>query len=202
MKIKDILLIVLFVTVLILGGFLNHYIGVYNSEKSWSKLWEAEADTVLKKWNDNAKQWEFSRLQYEASEKQLKEFLKEKDQELYELLKKKNVRDVTKIETVIKYDTIVNTIVKDGVHYATISDKWMEAHIISRPDSTSLKQQVNMPLTIIKGTDGRITAITPIPYIDVVELKGFTKIEPDRKRNWKYWIGGIIGGALIYSAAK
>lgn len=200
--IKDILLISLVLTCIVLFGFLNYYQKAYKSEKAWSSLWEAQADTLLKNWDAQSQQWEFSRLQYEATEKELRGFLKDRDKRLYELAKKKDVRDVTEIETVIKYDTTVNTVVRDNIHYATITDKWMEAHIISRPDSTSLKQQINMPLTILKGYDGRITATTPIPYIDVVELKGFTKIEPDRKRNWKYWVGGLIGGALIYGVTR
>lgn len=202
MKSKYILPIVLFIVAIIFATAMLHYKKAYETQTTQTGLWKAEADTITKKWNKNAKEWEFSRLGYQATEKQLKQFLKDKDAELYELAKKKTIREVTKIETVIKFDTIVNTIVKDGIHYATISDKWMQADIVSRPDSTSLKQQINMPLTISKGVDGRITASTPVPYIDIIELKGFTKIQPDKKRNWKYWVGGIVGGALIYGISK
>lgn len=198
-NIKDIVLLVLWVIAILIITF-----GAGRNDKIETviDLNEAFADSIRKEYNSKSKEWEFSRKQYEASEKILKEFLRKKDAELYELSKKKEVRDATKINTVIKFDTIVNTIVKDSIHYATITDKWMKAYIVSRPDSTSLDQQVKMPLTINKGFDGRITVTTPVPYVDIIELKGFTKVEPDRKRNWKYWVGGIIGGALVYGISR
>lgn len=202
MKTKDLAIIALLILSLIMWGSVRHYRTVAEDAKVKNNLLEAQADTIRKKWNGKAKQWEFSRLQYEANERQLRDFLKDKDAELYELAKRKDVRDVTKTELVVVRDTIVPTVVKDGVNYATITDKWMEAHIVSRADSTSLKQRINLPLTISKGYDGRITVATPVPYVEIVDLKGFTKIEPDRKRNWKYWVGGIIGGALVYVVVK
>ncbi len=202
MKIKDLAIIVLLILAIVLWGTVKHYRNAAESAKMESKLLEAQADTIKKEWNVKSEQWEFSRLQYEATSEQLRGFLKDKDAELYALAKRKDVRDVTKTEIVVQKDTIVNTVVKDGVHYATITDKWMEAHIVSRLDSTSLKQTISMPLIIQKATDGRITIQTPVPYVDIVDLRGFTKVKPDRKRDWKYIVGGIIGGALIYLVVK
>lgn len=159
-------------------------------------------DSIRKEYNAKEQQWEYSRLQYEDKEKKLIEFLEEKDQQLADLARRKTIRDVTVLEPVIRYDTIVNTVVREGVHYATIRDAWMEAHIVSRADSTSLQQQIHLPLRVQKETDGRITAATPVPYVDIVDLSGFTKIDPPKKNNWKYWVGGIVGGAVVYGVLK
>lgn len=202
MKIKDLTIIALLILTLIMWGSVRHYKNSLDDAKAKNNLLEAQADTIAKKWNSKSEQWEFSRLQYEANEAQLKRFLKDKDAELYALAKRKDIRDVTKTVIEIQKDTIVPTEVRDGIHYATITDKWMEAHIVSRADSTSLVQKISLPLTISKGYDGRIMVTTPVPYVDIADLKGFTKIAPQKKKNWKYWVGGIIGGALVYGVVK
>lgn len=198
MKTKSIIGIIVVILLAIGGWFMIKH----NPVKTLPTLNDAYADSIKKEWDAEAEQWEFSRLQYEATEKQLKQFLKDKDAELYALANKKEVRDVTKIEAIIKHDTIVETITMDSTRYATIKDEWTEEHITSRPDSTYRSLQIRMPLTILKGTDGRITVATPVPYVDIVDLRGFTKVDPVRKKNWKYIVGGVVGGVLVYGVVK
>lgn len=165
-----------------------------------------DVDSITKQWNEKERAWEYSRLQYEATTKELNAHLSARgdslSKALHALSRRPNVKDATLVTAVTKVDTIVKTVEKDGVYHSEYLTEYIRIRTNASRDSTAISLQMKLPLSISKEKDGRITVSTPVKEVEITELTGFTKVTPDRKRNWKYIVGGVVGGAIIYSATR
>lgn len=171
-------------------------------------LEKAEKDTLAYNFNKKTNEWEYSKQTYAAANGQLTDFLAEKDKELSELKKSKkaSVGIITKYET--RIDTVVNNIVGvdptniDSVRRATIIDKDYKADIVSWPNKTSLALVAWDSVKYSIGPDYRLVATHSSKLVKVTELNSFY-VKPDvKKKNWKYWAGAIIGGAIVYGITR
>lgn len=205
-KIKNTGLFVVILVVLFLVFRNNQLKKQRDTQAKWSDLWEAQADTILKQYSKSTKEWEYSKLGLIADHNTLKSFYKNREDSLSKVIRKlvndKKVKDVTVIETVTRVDTVVETKEVEGVYHSEYLTEYIQLKTEARKDSTDISLQMKLPLTISKSTDGRITVSTPVKEVEITELTGFTKVEPQKKKNWKYWVGGIVGGAVTYSIIK
>lgn len=199
-----VLLIAAIVVMRVLISFKNDTIEKLSDNNN---LLEAKIDTLDKSWNKQKNRYEYSKLLYIANEKNLKDQLKNLDTELATLKKKKPNTGTGIIETTTTIiDTVVinDTVSIKDTRVANISNQHYKALITSRIDSTelSIRMYDKMEADIDYKT-GRITIIHSNPYIEVTELKGFQISTPKQKsKNWKYIVGGIVGGSLIYLGTK
>lgn len=137
----------------------------------------------------------------------LRKSLVEKDADLAKMLKAGNKVGL-KTRTEVRIDTVVETInerdtILGDIRHATIQTKDYTANIISAPDSTRMSLTAIDTVRYSIGSDYRLRASHSWKDLQVVELESFYVKPPAApKRNWKFWVGAIAGGALVYGAMR
>lgn len=171
-------------------------------------LEKAAQDTLKYELNKKSGEWEYSKQTYIASNGQLTDFLAEKDKELYDLKKSKKAsvgiitKTVTRIDTIVKNLPPVDPTKPDTVRTARIENPHYTADIVSWPSKTSLGLSAYDSVKYSIGPDYRLVAKHSNPYVKVTELNSFY-VKPDKKpKNWKYIVGGILAGAVIYGITR
>lgn len=176
-------------------------------------LEKAAKDSLKYSLNKKSGEWEYSKQTFVAANGQLTDFLATQDAELAQLkkAKKASVGIVTKTET--RIDTIVLNLpseniagvdpsVSDSIRKASIVNPYYRADITSWPKRTSLALIAWDSVKYSIGPDYRLVARHSNPYVKVNELNSFY-VKPDvKKRNWKYWLGAIAGGAIVYGITR
>lgn len=170
-------------------------------------LWKAKTDTLVYRLNSKTQEWEYSKKTYSANEKELLNFLKETNEELAALKKQKGASVGIITKTVTRVDTVVKNIKipvggDSTVRRANIVNQHYEANIVSWPDTTSLKIRMWDKVKYSIGKDHRLIATYQNPYVTVEELESFYVTPDKKKKNWKYWVGAIAGGTVVYLLAK
>lgn len=184
----------------------NSHIKKENSElKQSNNLLEASKDSMSRKWNDDSKQWEYERQSFKAENKILEDYLKKNEKELYTVKKKYNAVVGIQSEAEVKIDTVLVTeldTVRDS-RIANVKNEWYEANIISKPDSTSLKLRAYSYSTYAIDEKGKLVVTEKNPYIEQKNINSFYVQPPkQRKKNFKYWVGAIAGGLIVYGISK
>jgi len=176
--------------------------------KDQISLEKAAQDTLKVELNKKTGELEYSKQTYVASNGQLTDFLAEKDKELYDLKKSKKATVGIITNTEYRIDTVVKNLPpdtvekKEGIRKATIVNEFYQADIVSKPDSTSMGLVAWDKVKYSLGPDYRLIAKHSNPYVKVTELNSFY-VKPDKKpKNWKYWAGAIVGGAVIYGVTR
>jgi hypothetical protein len=193
-------------TVLLVGYlFLNNYKlrQIVQNYEHVAALNEAHTDSLRTSFNKKTGEWESSRKAYLAEKAVLDKFLDEKEQELAKLRRKGadtggQVSGETRVDTVV-----VTKILPDSItRVATINAlPHYEAAVTSTPDSTRIKLMAYTNLTwdISKG---EINVSHNNPYLTITNTKAFYVTPKQKKSNWKWIAGGIIGAGVTYFVVK
>lgn len=190
-----------------IGIYINH-----NSKQDFKAqvaLLKTSLDSTKKTYNKEKGVWESSRQMWQADKDNLVAHLKSQhEKELADLAKKKDIREVITTKGELRVDTSVKTnvvYVKDTttgetqeVRNIALQDSFINLKVVSYPDTSNINLVANTDLMLKVTYDGMITATPTSPYLKVNEIKGFNKVQKPKKNNWKYIVGGILGGALVY----
>jgi hypothetical protein len=173
-------------------------------------LLRAGRDTLRSELNEKTGLVEYNKHAYVAEVGRLTDYLAEKDQELYKLRKYRGATFGASTTTTLRIDTVTNTI-RDTItvpgqeiRVANINDPYYTANIRSTPSTTSLSLTLT-PDSVLYwlGPDYRLNTSHSNKLVKVTELNSFyVKPPAQKKKNWKYWVGGLIGGAMVYGVAK
>lgn len=212
-KINKWITVSLLVVCTVLGGAL-YFINNSNQDlKSQITLVKTSLDSTKIKYNKDKGVWESQRKIYQADKDNLVHFLNEKDKQLAELAKKKDIREVIVTKSELRVDTVVDTrivYVKDTVtgkdievRNIALQDSFINLQVKSFPDSSNINLKANTDITLKVQYDGMITATPTSPYLKVNEIKGFNKVEKQKKRGWLYFFGGmLVSGGIIYGVTR
>lgn len=198
-------IVALLVIIVVLWIQLNNVKSRYEEEKQANSLLEASQDSSRKVYNEQTKEWEYHRQSFKATEAQLTEYLKAREKELYELKKKRKADVGIIVNTEAKIDTVVvNTIdtIRD-TRIANITTPYYKSRIESYPDSTKLSIKMVDTLSHSIGKDGLLITTNRNPHVDIVDQKAFyVAPKQQKKKNFKYWVGAIAGGLVVYGITK
>lgn len=168
-------------------------------------LGEAAQDSLVTYYNNELGTVVAERQALIAEREVLDEFLKEKQQELYEL-RKRSKADVGVIaHTETKVDTVVR-VVRDTVTNEVIGKVDKMPHYVlnykQKGDSLSTSLAIYNRQSVELLPSGKLRVINSNPYITVTELNSFYVQPPKKKnhtlRNIGIGVGiGIVGGILI-----
>lgn len=162
----------------------------------------ALTDTLTKEVNEDG-DTVYSKKTFIAEIGLLTDALAKKDAELAQLAKQKN-KVAIKTVTVTKYvdsgKTIIDTI-KD-TRSATIQNPHFTAKIVSSPQKTTLDLSARDTAIYAIDKQGYLKVKHSNPYLSVVDQNSFLVLPKHRTKNWKYIVGGIIAGGLVYGIAK
>lgn len=173
-------------------------------------LLKSGRDTLRSELNEKTGLVEYSKQAYVAEVGRLTDYLAEKDSELYKLRKDKGATFGASTTTTLRIDTVTNTI-RDTItvpgqeiRTAVIIDPYYTANIHSTPTNTRLQLELT-PDSVLYwlGPDYRLNTSHSNKLVKVTELNSFyVKPPAQKKKNWKYWVGGLIGGAVVYGASR
>jgi hypothetical protein len=167
-------------------------------------LAKAESDTLRVDTNKDGSK-EYSKDTYAVTDKDLLiAELSKKNKALAAMVQNKDKAGLRTITNTVYRDTgrtIIDT-VKD-TRTANIHTPYYDADIVSGPERTTL-DITRMTDTVAYNIDKnyRLHAKHSNPHVDVVELESFYVKPAVRKKNWKYVVGGIIAGGLVYGVTR
>lgn len=172
-----------------------------------ANLYKAKNDTLISAYNSKTGELEYSKQAYAAEIGTLTDFLAKNEAKLAQLQKdNKGAKFGISATTTMKIDTTVRnqpsskTDTCNDTRTATINAKYYDADIISKPNTTSLDLRVKPDsVSYVLDKNNRLKVIHSNRLFEVVELNSFYVNPPaQKKKNWKYWVGGIIGAGVVY----
>lgn len=167
-----------------------------------ANLDKALNDTITKSVDKNG-DTTYSKQAFIAEIGLLTDALAKQDLELARLAKEKNkvgVKVVTITKLVDSGKTIIDT-VKD-TRTATIVNPHFTADVVSTPIKTSVSIMVRDTATYSIDKNGRLNTKHSNPYLSVVDQNAFIVLPKQRKNNFKYWVGAVVGGVLVYGVTR
>lgn len=173
--------------------------------KQLADLEAAKNDTLAVRYNEATGDLEYSKQAYAASEKVLEDYLKEHDKELAALQKDGNKVGI-RTETVVKIDTLVqnntDTVYANDTRVADIRTPDYNAYITSTPKTTALKLRLFDTVGYSLDKDYRLKATHTNPYLEVTEINSFYVKPENKRKNFKYWIGAVVGGVIVWGVTR
>lgn len=175
---------------------------VINDADQIANLDKALNDTITKTVDKNG-DTTYSKQAFIAEIGLLTDVIAKKDTELARLAKEKNkvaVKVVTVTKLVDSGKTIIDT-VKD-TRTATIVNPHFTADFVSTPVKTTVNVSFRDTATYAIDKNGRLNTKHSNPYLSVVDQNAFIVLPKQRKKNWKYWVGAVVGGVLVYGVTR
>lgn len=167
-------------------------------------LAQAASDT-LRVDTDKDGSKEYSKATYAATDKDLLiAELSKKNKALAAMAQNKDKAGLRTITNTVYRDTgrtIIDT-VKD-TRTANIRTPYYDADVVSGPLRTTLDiTRMTDTVSYNIDKDFRLHAKHTNPHVQVTELESFYVKPVVKKKNWKYIVGGIIAGGLVYGVTR
>jgi len=167
-----------------------------------SQLSEARNDTLRKEPDGSVSKAVFAAEDVEM----LRQEIAAKDAKLAEALRKgakAGIKEVTEwhIDTVVVNIPVKDSIISD-IRHSEVKTKDYTANITSWPDSTRMALSAVDTVRYSIGKDFRLNASHSFKGLKVVELESFYVKPQQKKTGWKFYVGAVLGGLIVYGATK
>lgn len=173
-----------------------------------NRLNQLYSKEIEKKYNSKLKSYVLTKESLESDKKNLQKIVKEKDKEIYNIIKKTKSKIVIKFKDSIRIDTVYkNNVILygDGKFQLrdTINNKFYQAIINANNDSTKFSLKAYNERTVFFTREKNKTILNVKdnnPYLQVQNMNSF--IVKDKPKNYKFITGVLIGFGTSYLLFK